>query len=70
MAKQFMHAFWGVGQMSFVKHAVFVNSDAPELTDHIANYKIYLKIESSQDRIFISEGIVDALEPIAPNGAL
>jgi len=56
--------------MSFVKHAVFVNSDAPELTDHIANYKIYLKIESSQDRIFISEGIVDALEPIAPNGAL
>ena len=22
-AKQAMHAFWGVGQMSFVKHAVF-----------------------------------------------
>ncbi len=34
-AKQFMHAFWGVGQMSFVKHAGGVNSDAPELTDHM-----------------------------------
>ena len=33
-AQQMMHAFWGVGQMSFVKHAIFVNEDAPELTDH------------------------------------
>ncbi len=32
-AKQFMHAFWGVGQMSFVKHAIFVNFDAPHLED-------------------------------------
>ena len=26
-AKQFMHAFWGVGQMSFVKHAIFVDEN-------------------------------------------
>jgi len=30
-AQQIMHAFWGVGQMSFVKHAIFVDQDAPEL---------------------------------------
>lgn len=32
-AKQVMHAFWGVGQMSFVKHAIFVNEDAPNIRD-------------------------------------
>ena len=34
-ARQIMHAFWGVGQMSFVKHALFVDeslSVARELT--------------------------------------
>ena len=33
-ANQMMHAFWGVGQMSFVKHAIFVNNDAPKLISH------------------------------------
>ncbi len=47
--------------MSFVKHAVFVNSDAPELTDHMAITR-YILNRVSQDRIFISEGIVDALD--------
>ena len=27
-ATQIMHAFWGVGQMSFVKHAIFVDENA------------------------------------------
>jgi 4-hydroxy-3-polyprenylbenzoate decarboxylase len=60
-AQQFMHAFWGVGQMSFVKHAIFVGEDAPELENweaisrHILNH-----IEPS--KILITRGIVDALD--------
>jgi len=60
-AKQFMHAFWGVGQMSFVKHALFVNEDAPELdndeaiTRHILNRLL-------PKNILITEGIIDALD--------
>ncbi|TQV63575.1 MAG: menaquinone biosynthesis decarboxylase [Sulfurovum sp.] len=60
-AQQFMHAFWGVGQMSFVKHAIFVGEDAPALenweaiTRHILN-----RIEPS--KILITRGIVDALD--------
>jgi 4-hydroxy-3-polyprenylbenzoate decarboxylase len=63
-AKQFMHAFWGVGQMSFVKHAIFVNSNAPKLedtqaiTEHILN-----RVEPK--RILITEGIIDALDHTA-----
>ena len=60
-AMQFMHAFWGVGQMSFVKHALFVGEDAPELeefeslTTHILN-------RLSPERVFITKGIVDHLD--------
>lgn len=64
-AKQFMHAFWGVGQMSFVKHAIFVNSNAPhledysKLTEHILN-------RVSKEKIFISEGVLDHLDHSSP----
>ena len=60
-AMQFMHAFWGVGQMSFVKHALFVGEDAPELeefealTTHILN-------RLSPETVFITKGIVDHLD--------
>ncbi len=60
-AMQFMHAFWGVGQMSFVKHALFVGENAPELeesealTEHILN-------RLSPERVFITKGIVDHLD--------
>ncbi len=60
-AMQFMHAFWGVGQMSFVKHALFVGEDAPELedtealTEHILN-----RLDKS--KVFITQGIVDHLD--------
>ena len=60
-AMQFMHAFWGVGQMSFVKHALFVGVDAPDLeesealTEHILN-------RLSHKSIFITKGIVDHLD--------
>jgi len=60
-AQQFMHAFWGVGQMSFVKHAIFVGEDAPELEDdwqiaeHILN-------RLTPKKILITQGIIDALD--------
>jgi 4-hydroxy-3-polyprenylbenzoate decarboxylase len=60
-ALQFMHAFWGVGQMSFVKHALFVGEDAPELEDFDALTKHILN-RLSPERVFISKGIVDHLD--------
>jgi 4-hydroxy-3-polyprenylbenzoate decarboxylase len=60
-AQQFMHAFWGVGQMSFVKHAIFVGENAPNLeefellTEHILD-----RVDSS--KILITQGIVDHLD--------
>lgn len=64
-AKQFMHAFWGAGQMSFVKHAIFVGDDAPRLNNyepivtHILN-------RFHPSRVMISEGITDALDHSSP----
>lgn len=65
-AKQFMHAFWGVGQMSFVKHAIFVNEDAPELEDYdtLTDY-ILNRIDSKN--ILVSEGVCDALDHSSPS---
>jgi len=64
-AKQFMHAFWGVGQMSFVKHAIFVNKDAPSLEDDIAISR-YILNRLTPKNILITEGIVDALDHSSP----
>jgi 4-hydroxy-3-polyprenylbenzoate decarboxylase len=60
-AQQVMHAFWGVGQMSFVKHALFVGEDAPELTDHEAITEYILNRLDLED-MMISRGVVDALD--------
>ncbi|MDR3346908.1 MAG: menaquinone biosynthesis decarboxylase [Campylobacteraceae bacterium] len=65
-AKQFMHAFWGVGQMSFVKHAIFVNHDAPKLQDYESISRFILN-RISKENIVISEGICDALDHASPN---
>ena len=58
---QIMHALWGVGQMSFVKHAFFVDEDAPGLSDYEALCKHILD-RLSPDTITITTGIVDALD--------
>jgi len=63
-AQQFMHAFWGVGQMSFVKHAIFVNEDAPELEDDIAITE-YILNRLDPAKILITQGIIDALDHTA-----
>jgi 4-hydroxy-3-polyprenylbenzoate decarboxylase len=65
-AKQFMHAFWGVGQMSFVKHAVFVGPDAPDLRDSDAIAR-YILDRVSRQNLIISEGVCDALDHASPN---
>jgi 4-hydroxy-3-polyprenylbenzoate decarboxylase len=60
-AQQFMHAFWGVGQMSFVKHAVFVGEDAPELEAHEA-FSEHVLNRLDRENILITQGIVDHLD--------
>ena len=60
-AKQTMHAFWGVGQMSFVKHALFVGEDAPELEESEA-LSAHILDRLSPERVFITKGIVDHLD--------
>ncbi len=67
--QQFMHTFWGVGQMSFVKNAIFVGENAPELRDypaitrHILNRLTYKKL-------MISSGSLDALDHSSPDALL
>ena len=64
-AMQFMHAFWGVGQMSFVKHALFVGEDAPKLEESHA-LATHILNRLSPKRIFITKGIVDQLDHASP----
>jgi len=64
-AKQFMHAFWGAGQMSFVKHAIFVDEKAPML-DNYESFATYVLNRFSPKSLFISEGILDALDHSSP----
>ncbi len=68
-ASQMMHAFWGVGQMSFVKHAIFVGEDAPILTDHEAIVEHILNRLNLEDML-ISKGVVDALDHSSPKFAV
>ncbi|EPP7524864.1 menaquinone biosynthesis decarboxylase [Campylobacter jejuni] len=65
-AQQIMHAFWGVGQMSFVKHAIFVDNNAPSLKDYDALIP-YILNRFDAEKILISEGICDQLDHASPN---
>ncbi|HEB9332774.1 TPA: menaquinone biosynthesis decarboxylase [Campylobacter coli] len=65
-AQQVMHAFWGVGQMSFVKHAIFVGKKAPNLDDYDALIP-YILNRFNANKILISEGICDQLDHASPN---
>ncbi|RLA76437.1 MAG: menaquinone biosynthesis decarboxylase [Epsilonproteobacteria bacterium] len=64
-AQQFMHAFWGVGQMSFVKHAIFVGEDAPEL-ESFESLTEYILNRLDPQKILITQGIVDQLDHASP----
>lgn len=60
-AKQFMHAFWGVGQMSFVKHAIFLDENAPKLENY-ETLSAYILDRFTPKSLFVTEGILDALD--------
>ena len=64
-AKQFMHLFWGSGQMSFVKHAIFLDAAAPKLTNYDA-LVTYILNRFDPKRLFITEGVTDALDHSSP----
>ena len=64
-AKQFMHAFWGAGQMSFVKHAIFLDENAPKLENYEA-LTSYILDRFTPKSMFITEGILDALDHSSP----
>ncbi len=64
-AQQFMHAFWGIGQMSFVKHSIFVGEDAPELDDY-ETLVPYILDRVCKENILISSGVCDALDHSSP----
>ena len=64
-AKQFMHAFWGAGQMSFVKHAIFVDEKAPKLENY-EEFATYVLNRFTPKSMFITEGILDALDHSSP----
>ena len=68
-ANQMMHAFWGVGQMSFVKHAIFVNNDAPKLISHDEIIR-YILNRINIDDILVSKGVVDHLDHSSPKFAV
>lgn len=65
-AKQAMHAFWGVGQMSFVKHAIFVDEKAPKLENFDEITSLVLN-RFGKRSLLISEGVCDQLDHASPN---
>jgi len=54
--------------MSFVKHAIFVANDAPELGNY-EQLSDYIFDRISKDNIIISEGVCDALDHSSPSYA-
>ena len=68
-AQQMMHAFWGVGQMSFVKHAIFVGEDAPLLTNHDEVIRHILNRVDIEE-LLVTKGVVDALDHSSPKFAV
>lgn len=65
-ATQIMHAFWGIGQMSFVKHAIFVGKNAPKLDDYEVLIP-YILNRLDPSKIYITEGICDQLDHASLN---
>jgi 4-hydroxy-3-polyprenylbenzoate decarboxylase len=64
-AKQFMHIFWGSGQMSFVKHAIFLDEAAPQLTNY-ESLAAYILNRFHPSKMLITQGITDALDHSSP----
>jgi 4-hydroxy-3-polyprenylbenzoate decarboxylase len=58
---QIAHSLWGVGQMSFLKNAIFVGEDAPPLREY-EKLIPYILERFTPDAIFTSQGVVDQLD--------
>ena len=58
---QIAHALWGVGQMSFLKHAIFLPEEAPDLRkgEEVARFILN---RFSPSALLISKGVVDQLD--------
>ncbi|WP_104749804.1 menaquinone biosynthesis decarboxylase [Helicobacter cynogastricus] len=67
-SSQIMHHFWGTGQMSFVKHAIFVGPNAPKLTNYLAISEHILN-HLDLSKTLLSQGICDALDHASPSYA-
>lgn len=67
-AQQVMHALWGIGQMSFVKHAIFVSENAPALDSMEIIPYILNRLDIHE--MLLSRGIVDALDHSSPKFAV
>ncbi|STQ86240.1 menaquinone biosynthesis decarboxylase [Helicobacter muridarum] len=59
---QIMHSFFGLGQLSFVKHAIFLDSNAPSLHKDYETLCDYILQRVSTKELFITQGICDALD--------
>lgn len=55
------HTFWGVGQMAFVKNAIFVDENAPNLDDY-ENLSKYILNNFNPKNILKSYGLIDELD--------
>ncbi|PAF51669.1 menaquinone biosynthesis decarboxylase [Helicobacter sp. 13S00401-1] len=61
-ALQAMHAFFGIGQLSFVKHAIFLDSKAPSLQGDFENLTKYILERVDASKLLITKGICDILD--------
>ena len=58
---QIAHALWGIGQMSFLKQAIFLPPEVKDLTDGRQVAQAVLE-RFNPDRLLISKGVVDQLD--------
>ncbi len=59
---QMMHTFFGVGQMSFVKHAIFVSENAPNIHNDYEILCNHILDRISTKQLFVTMGNCDALD--------
>ena len=67
---QMMHTFFGIGQMSFVKHAIFLDNDAPDLHNNYSVLTHYILDRISTKQLYSTKGICDALDHASESFAI
>ncbi|PAF45792.1 menaquinone biosynthesis decarboxylase [Helicobacter sp. 11S02629-2] len=61
-ALQAMHAFFGIGQLSFVKHAIFLDENAPNLQNDFDTLTKYILDRIDATKLLVTKGICDILD--------